>query len=144
MTVSNEIFRAYDIRGEYGNNITEEFAYILGKAFGSYIEKFNSNEVLVGHDNRLSSPSLSENLIKGLLDSGANVIDLGLVTTPMYYYARYKLNKWSAIMITASHNPMGDNGFKISYDARGNAAGEEILELRDFIIAGNFKIIVPR
>ena len=139
MTVSNEIFRAYDIRGEYGNNITEEFAYILGKAFGSYIEKFNSNEVLVGHDNRLSSPSLSENLIKGLLDSGANVIDLGLVTTPMYYYARYKLNKWSAIMITASHNPMGDNGFKISYDARGNAAGEEILELRDFIIAGNFK-----
>lgn len=139
MTVSNEIFRAYDIRGEYGNNITEEFAYILGKAFGSYIEKFNSNEVLVGYDNRLSSPSLSENLIKGLIDSGANVIDLGLVTTPMYYYARYKLNKWSAIMITASHNPMGDNGFKISYDARGNAAGEEILELRDFIIAGNFK-----
>lgn len=139
MKISNEVFRAYDIRGEYGVNITEEFAYNLGKAFGSYIERFGSNEVMVGHDNRLSSPSLSENLIKGLLDSGVDVIDLGLVTTPMYYYARYKLNKWSAIMITASHNPMGDNGFKMSYDARGNAAGEEILELRDFMNEGNFK-----
>lgn len=139
MKISNEVFRAYDIRGEYGVNITEEFAYNLGKAFGSYVERFGSNEVMVGHDNRLSSPSLSENLIKGLLDSGVDVIDLGLVTTPMYYYARYKLNKWSAIMITASHNPMGDNGFKMSYDARGNAAGEEILELRDFMNEGNFK-----
>ena len=139
MNFSNEVFKDYDIRGTYNVDITEEFAYTFGKAFGSYIEKFGSNDVMVGHDNRLSSPSLSKSLIKGLLDSGVNVLDLGLVTTPMYYYARYKLNKWSAIMITASHNPMGDNGFKISYDSKGNAVGKEILELKDFMIKGSFK-----
>ncbi len=134
--INETIFRAYDIRGTYEVNLFNETAYMIGKAFGSYIK---GNKVLVGYDNRLSSPILCENLIKGLVETGAEVINLGLVTTPMYYRARYKLDIWSAIMITASHNPANDNGFKISFDDRGNACGEEIIEFKNFVVAGKFK-----
>jgi phosphomannomutase/phosphoglucomutase len=138
MKISDTIFRAYDIRGIYNDDITDETAYTLGKSFGTYVLESGATEVLVGHDNRLSSPVLSENLIKGLLETGVNVTDLGLVTTPMYYYARSFLNKWAAVMITASHNPSNHNGFKISFDSRGNAAGEEIQAFKDYTNAGNF------
>lgn len=138
MKISDTIFRAYDIRGIYNDDITDETAYTLGKSFGTYVLSNGATEVLVGHDNRLSSPVLSDNLIKGLLETGVNVTDLGLVTTPMYYYARSFLNKWAAVMITASHNPSNHNGFKISFDSRGNAAGEEIQAFKDYTNAGNF------
>ena len=136
--INQTIFRAYDIRGIYNEQITDETAYILGKSFGSYVQLRGKKEVLVGYDNRLSSPNLASNLIKGLLETGVNVINLGLVTTPMYYYARQHLNKWAAIMITASHNPSNHNGFKISFDENGNAAGEEITRFRDFTNKNDF------
>ena len=138
--INQTIFRAYDIRGIYEEQITNETAYILGKSFGSYVKLRGKIEVLVGYDNRLSSPILADNLIKGLLESGVNVISLGLVTTPMYYFARQHLNKWAAIMITASHNPSNHNGFKISFDENGNAAGSEIIAFRDFTNKGEFSI----
>lgn len=133
------IFRAYDIRGIYNEDITDETAYILGKSFGSYVSLMGKKEVLVGYDNRLSSPNLQKNLIKGLLETGIDVISLGMVTTPMYYFARERLNKWSAIMITASHNPSNYNGFKMSFNENGNAVGDEIADFRDFTLSGNFK-----
>ena len=136
--INQTIFRAYDIRGIYEDQITDETAYILGKSFGSYVKLRGKTEVLVGYDNRLSSPVLADNLIKGLLESGVDVTSLGLVTTPMYYFARQHLNKWAAIMITASHNPSNHNGFKISFDENGNAAGEEIIAFRDFTNKGDF------
>ena len=136
--INQTIFRAYDIRGIYEEQITNETAYILGKSFGSYVKLRGKTEVLVGYDNRLSSPVLADNLIKGLLESGVDVTSLGLVTTPMYYFARQHLNKWAAIMITASHNPSNHNGFKISFDENGNAAGEEIIAFRDFTNKGDF------
>lgn len=136
--INQTIFRAYDIRGIYNEQITNETAYILGKSFGSYVKMRGKSEVLVGYDNRLSSPILAENLIKGLLESGVDVTNLGLVTTPMYYFARQQLNKWAAIMITASHNPSNHNGFKISFDENGNAAGDEIIAFRDFTNKGEF------
>ena len=132
------IFREYDIRGIVPDNINEEVAYKIGKSFGSYIQKLNKKQVLIGYDNRLSSPSLASNLIKGILSSGADVINLGLVTTPMYYYARTRLNIWSGIMITASHNPKEYNGFKMSFDEKGNAVGEEIYNFRDFTFDEQF------
>ena len=132
MKINQTIFREYDLRGIYEEQITDETAYILGKSFGSYVLLKGQKDVLVGYDNRLSSPVLANNLIKGLLETGVNVINLGLVTTPMYYYARIKLNKWAAIMLTASHNPSNHNGFKISFDEKGNAAGQEIYDFRDF------------
>lgn len=136
--INQTIFRAYDIRGIYEEQITDETAYILGKSFGSYVKLRGKTEVLVGYDNRLSSPVLADNLIKGLLESGVDVTSLGLVTTPMYYFARQHLNKWAAVMITASHNPSNHNGFKISFDENGNAAGEEIIAFRDFTNKGEF------
>lgn len=136
--IDQTIFRAYDIRGIYEEQITVETAYILGKSFGSYVKLHGKQEVLVGYDNRLSSPVLADNLIKGLLESGVDVTSLGLVTTPMFYFARQHLNKWSAIMITASHNPSNHNGFKISFDDKGNAAGSEIMAFRDFTNKGEF------
>ena len=135
---NDNIFRAYDIRGIYPSEIDDNTSYIMGQGFGTYVSKYNINKVLVGYDNRLSSPNIHDNLIKGLLSTGVNVIDLGLVTTPMFYYARYKLDKWAGLMITASHNPKEYNGFKISYFNIGNACGDEILELRDCIHENRF------
>jgi len=145
MRIDQTIFRAYDIRGIYEEQITDETAYILGKSFGSYVSLRGKKEVMVGYDNRFSSPNLAKNLIKGLLETGIDVINLGLVTTPMYYYARVKLNKWAAIMITASHNPSNHNGFKFSFDENGNAAGDEIIDFKNFtnkeeFISGNGKL----
>lgn len=128
--INDSIFREYDIRGIYGVDLDFDKAYMIGKSFGSYIDE---KKVIVGHDNRLSSPELSDGLIKGLLETGINVIDLGLVTTPMYYYAKKKLKIKNGIMITASHNPKEYNGFKISFDLMGNAYGKYIYEFRDFV-----------
>lgn len=118
MKITNEInksiFREYDIRGIYGVDLNEDVAYTLGRSFATYIKKYNSNKVIVGHDNRHSSPILHDALVKGINDSGCDVIDLGLVTTPMYYYGRIKYDTPTGIMITASHNPKEYNGFKIS------------------------------
>jgi len=138
MKIDQTIFRAYDIRGIYEEQITDETAYILGKSFGSYVSLKGKKEVLVGYDNRFSSPSLANNLIKGLLETGVDVINLGLVTTPMSYFARTYLNKWASIMITASHNPSNHNGFKISFDEKGNALGDEIIDFREFTNKGEF------
>ena len=93
---------------------------------------------LVGHDNRLSSNSINEALIKGILSTGIDVIDLGLVTTPMLYYARIIKRINPGIMITASHNPKDDNGFKFSFNEIGNAKGEEIYKFRDFVLNATF------
>jgi len=136
--IKPSIFREYDIRGVYEVDLNEDLAYTLGKSYGSYIRKYNSTKVIVGYDNRLSSPILSEALIKGILDSGIDVINLGLVTTPMYYFARKHLNIATGIMVTASHNPKDDNGFKISFESFGNAYGKYIYDFRDFTLKGEY------
>ncbi len=137
--MDKNIFREYDIRGVYPTQINEEVAYTVGRSYGSYIqEKLKRNICGVGRDNRLSSPQLSKELIKGIIDSGCNVIDFGLVTTPMYYYACLKANVIIGVMVTASHNPKDDNGFKFSFDHLGNARGEQIYDFRDYTMKGKF------
>ena len=136
--INKQIFREYDIRGKYPTDLNEDVAYTFGKSYGSYIRKFNSNKVLIGHDNRISGPVLHKSVIQGIVDSGIDVVDLGLVTTPMYYFARKFLNIPTGIMITASHNPKDDNGFKISFEEYGNAYGEHIYNFRDFTLEGNY------
>ena len=138
-SINEEIFRAYDIRGEYPNEINEQTAYTIGRSYGSYLqEKYNKNTCIVSHDNRLSSETLSQNLIKGITASGCNIINYNLTTTPMNYYGRY-LNQLPGIMVTASHNPASDNGFKFSFDGMINARGEMIEDFKKYTIAGNFK-----
>lgn len=136
--INQEIFREYDIRGIYKTDLDSDVAYTLGRSFGSYIKKDGNDTVIVGNDNRLSGPELSNGLITGLLESGVKVINLGLVTTPMYYYAKKKNNIEAGIMITASHNPKEYNGFKISFNHTGNACGQEIIDFRDYTNACNF------
>ena len=137
--MDRNIFREYDIRGVYPTQINEEVAYTIGRSYGSYIqEKLNRTICGVGRDNRLSSPQLAKELIRGITESGCNVIDFGLVTTPMYYYACLKTNVIIGIMITASHNPKDDNGFKFSFDHLGNARGEQVYDFRDYTLKKNF------
>lgn len=138
--MNTDIFRAYDIRGKYPNEINDEAAYIIGKSYGSYLqEKYSKTGCIVSWDNRLSSPSLSTNLIKGILETGCNVISLTQTTTPMNYYGRY-LEQLPGIMVTASHNPKDENGFKFSFDGMVNARGEMIEDFKNYTLAGNFKI----
>lgn len=126
------IFREYDLRGIYGKELTLEVAYTLGKSFGTYIAQKGEKQVVIGYDARTSSPILHQGLVEGIIKTGINVVDLGLVTTPMYYYAKKKLDLAAGIMITASHNPKEYNGFKISFEKIGNAYGKAITDFRDF------------
>ena len=137
--INETIFREYDIRGIDGIDLDIDVAYTIGRSFATYIQNIGFTKVIIGHDNRVSSPMLSKGLIQGLIESGAHVIDLGLVTTPMYYYAKLKNKIDTGIMITASHNPKEYNGFKISFSIKGNACGKEIYDFRDF--TNNLKFI---
>ena len=136
--MKDKIFREYDIRGIVPDDINEDVAYKIGLGYGSYLQEFlNQKACVISHDNRLSSSSLHDNLVKGLLETGINVIDYGLTTTPMHYYARY-VNNLYGIMITASHNPKNENGFKFSFDKYANARGKMVKDLKEYIDKGEF------
>ena len=107
------ILRENDIRGRYPEQINFKIAEIIGKAFGTYLNNNKIKACIVGHDNRLSGAELHEALIKGILNTGVNVTDIGLSTTALFNYSSRKLNLPFGIMITASHNPSYDNGFKV-------------------------------
>lgn len=142
--ISQNIFREYDIRGIWGSEISADASYTIGRSFGSFIKNKHNNNVIIGHDNRESSVEISESLCRGLIESGVNVIDLGLVTTPMYYCAKKHFEIECGIMITASHNPREYNGFKISFSKKGNAYGELIREFRDYTNSLEFNVnVVP-
>ena len=136
--INKNIFRGYDIRGVYPTELDNDTAYTIGLGFGSYIKKMGKTTCVIGHDNRLSSPSLYDALKKGILETGIDIISLGLCTTPMYYYACIKLKIFSGVMVTASHNPKDDNGFKFAVDESGNCKGQEIQDFLNFIIEGDF------
>lgn len=137
--MNKNIFRGYDIRGVYPSEIDEDTAYTIGLGFGSYIREIGKSTCVVGHDNRLSSPVLYDALIQGILSTGVDIISLGLCTTPMYYYACIQLKTYSGVMVTASHNPKDDNGFKFAFDEKGNCKGQEIQDFLAYILRGNFQ-----
>lgn len=132
------IFRGYDIRGIYPSELDEDTAYLVGLGFGTKIKSLGKTTCICGHDNRISSPSLYSNLVKGIRETGIDVISLGLCTTPMYYYACIDKKIYSGVMVTASHNPKDDNGFKFAYDETGNCKGQEIQDFYNLIVSGNF------
>ena len=107
------IFKAYDIRGVVGKSLNDNSVIQIGKSIGSEALRQNQQDICVGYDGRLSSPHIFNLLSKGLLSTGINVINIGLVTTPMLYFSTHQLNTQSGIMITGSHNPPEYNGFKI-------------------------------
>ena len=128
MQVNPSIFKAYDIRGIVPSTLTEEVAYHLGHAFGTHAASHGETVVAVGRDGRLSGPALSQALIRGLVDVGVQVIDIGAATTPMLYFAASTLCA-SGIQVTGSHNPKDYNGFKMVLGGRA-IYGDEIQSLR--------------
>lgn len=123
------IFRAYDIRGVVGDTLTAEAAYWIGRAIGSESLAKGEPNVAVGRDGRLSGPQLVEQLIQGLLDCGCQVTDIGMVPTPVLYFATNVLKGKSGVMLTGSHNPPDYNGFKIVI-AGDTQANEQIQALK--------------
>ena len=136
--INKYIFRGYDIRGVAYKDIDIDTAYTIGLGFGSYLHDIGKDNCVVGHDNRLSSPDLHQALLQGLMETGLNIIDIGLTTTPMYYFACLNLKIDSGIMITASHNPKDENGFKFAFENYSNAKGKEIEDFYNYIIRGKF------
>jgi phosphomannomutase/phosphoglucomutase len=108
-----EIFKAYDIRGIVGMTLDRESVFSIGRAIGSEAKERNQRTIAVGRDGRLSGPELAAALMDGINASGIDVIDLGMVPTPVCYFAAYHLNTASAVAVTGSHNPPDYNGFKI-------------------------------
>lgn len=138
MELVKEIFREYDIRGIYGEELDEETAYYIGRAYGTKLREYGKSKTVLAHDNRLSSDILSEYMIKGLTETGIDVIDLGLATTPMCYFAANHLGTNASMMITASHNPKEYNGFKFSYNGIHNAYGDAVREIYELIEKNEF------
>lgn len=109
MQIAPSIFKAYDIRGIYPTELNEEGAYAIGRAFVTFL---GAREVIVGHDMRLSGPVIFSAVTRGIMDQGADVVNIGLVSTDQYYFACTRLGL-PGMMVTASHNPKQYNGFKM-------------------------------
>ena len=137
MTISSSIFKAYDIRGIVPTTVNEEVALRLGRAFGTQALLQGEKKVAVGRDGRLSGPSLADALIRGLSEAGVEVIDVGMVTTPMLYFAASTLCA-SGIQVTGSHNPRDYNGFKMVLGGRA-IFGDDIQALRHMMVEATWK-----
>jgi phosphomannomutase / phosphoglucomutase len=128
------IFKACDIRGVYGRELTDEMVYRIGRSVGTMLGR---KSVIVGGDVRTSTPSLKSALIGGLVESGALVIDIGIVPTPAFYFAKRHLDADAGVMVTASHNPPEFNGLKLALGPLPITA-EELQRIRDLSEKGEF------
>lgn len=137
------ILREYDIRGQVGKNLSNEDAYALGLAFGSFVRRKaegaqDGAKLCVGYDGRHSSPDFAENLVKGLMESGNDVEIVGIGPTPMLYYAVKSSGAHAGVMVTGSHNPSDYNGFKMTLQS-GPVFGALIQEIGQIAASGNFE-----
>jgi phosphomannomutase/phosphoglucomutase len=138
MKLKENMFRMYDIRGVWGEDLTAETAEIIGKAFGTYVRQKGIKDVLIGRDNRLSSRPIRDALIKGLTYTGCDVLDVGVLTTPAFYYSNVLYNYQAGMMITASHNPPQFNGFKVMVGP-STIYGDELKKLYYIAEKGEFE-----
>ncbi len=146
MEINPSIFKAYDIRGTVPDQLTSEAAYRIGRAFAQYIwvtalNKEQNPLVVINADARSSSPELKQELLRGLMDEKCHVIDCGLSTTPLHYFAINHLKADGGVMVTASHNPAKYNGFKLSRrgaEPIGEGSGME--EIRNTALRGIFPV----
>ena len=137
MNLNESMFREYDIRGIVTEDFPKEVVEQLGRAFGTYILRNNGTEISVSGDIRESSPVLKNYFISGILSTGANVIDTGMLPTPVNYYSMYHLNVDAAVQITGSHNPNEFNGFKFSCKNE-SFYGNKIQLLKKMILENDF------
>ena len=138
MEVNQHIFRANDIRGIAYKDLTEEVVIKLGKSLGSEALERGVKDFVIGRDGRLSSPDMYEWLSGGVLSTGCNVINIGIVTSPMFYHSTFVLESASGVVITGSHNPGEYNGFKVVFNNQSTSS-EEIVSLKKRILNNDFK-----
>ncbi len=137
-TIAPEIFKAYDIRGIVDKTLTEEAAEAIGRALATTGKRRGLTRFVIGRDGRLSGPRLSKALARGLNASGADVIDIGVVATPMVYFATHLFETGSGVMVTGSHNPPEYNGLKMMLGG-DTLASEKITDLLKLIQAGDYE-----
>ena len=137
MDISSSIFKAYDIRGIVEKELTPEVVKLIGMAIGSESIAQGERGIVVGRDGRLTGPMLSESLISGLIESGCHVVDIGMVPTPLVYFATYTKGASSGVMVTGSHNPSAYNGLKIMI-AGETLAADKIQNLYSRIVNQEF------
>src|SRR5689334_16727801 len=134
LTLNSEIFKAYDVRGTYPDQVNEEAARAIGAAFVAYL---NAKRIAVGRDMRLSSPSLATAFIDGATAQGADIVDYGMIPTDMLYFAVAADHHDGGVQVTASHNPKQYNGMKMVRREAFPLSGEEgIAEIREMIAGG--------
>ena len=137
-TFNPTILREYDIRGQIGKNLSEEDAFALGLAFGTFVRRKGGARVCIGYDGRETSPIFADALTKGLNQTGIDAENIGIGPTPMLYFAVKSREADGGIMVTGSHNPSDYNGFKITLLKEG-VFGEDIQELGRIATSGNFE-----
>ena len=118
MNFNKDVFREYDVRGIADVDFSGDFAFYLGKAFGSYVFKNNKNKISISGDVRLSTQKLKKDFTRGLIESGINVVDIGVLPTPINYFSNYHLEIDGSVQITGSHNPSEYNGFKFTFNKK--------------------------
>src|SRR5258705_7749792 len=134
MLLNADIFKAYDVRGIYPGEVNEEAARGIGAAFVAYLK---AKRIAVGRDMRLSSPSLAQPFIEGATAQGADVVDYGMISTDMLYFAVARDGHDGGVQVTASHNPKQYNGMKMVRREAFPLSGEEgISDIRDMIASG--------
>jgi len=144
MQIPDHVFRGYDLRGVVGPDLDEERMEILGKAYATWLIKRRVYDCVVGYDSRLSSPSFSVSLIKGLTDLGITVYDIGLTLSQICYFAQYCFKTRGMAMITASHNPKEYNGLKLATGFSSTMMTEEIIEFRKLVKSNKFTTHLPK
>jgi phosphomannomutase/phosphoglucomutase len=138
VTLSRDIFREYDIRGVAGKDLTPEVARLVARAYAAFLaEKKVSGTIAVGRDNRPSGVDLHREMVAGLLESGLDIVDIGVVPTPLAYWAQHNLNVAGGVQITGSHNPPEFNGFKLGLGTR-SIYGDDIQRIYSLAVAGSF------
>ena len=138
MKINKYIFREYDIRGKVKDDFPPDVVLNLGKAFGTFIKRSGGQEIALSGDVRLSTPSLIEQFKVGVLSTGIDVINIGILPTPVNYYSMFKLDVAGAVQITGSHNPPEFNGFKMSLNKK-SVFGDSIQDLREIIEKEDFE-----
>lgn len=138
MNLNEKIFREYDIRGVADRDLPDSLVVKLGQAVGTYIKRSGGTLITLGRDCRTSSDRIRDSLIQGLLTTGINILDVGLVPTPLLYFSVHELKTDGGVMITGSHNPPEHNGFKIVVGA-STIHGEQIQEIKKIIASGSFE-----
>ena len=137
MKVNPNIFREYDIRGIAEKDLTDNMVEAIGKSYATYLGNNGLRKFVVGRDVRLSSERIQAALIKGIISTGADVINIGLVPTPVLYFSIVQLNADGGIMVTGSHNPIEFNGLKMCHGI-ASVYGEQIQQLKQIIEHGEF------